>query len=202
MSRLALSVLIVWLAACGDDSGGSEVSQLLKRSRRVIEKVCACSTDSDCSVDEERVACAEGVLRRYESDLADYASCANDAYDNLEPCIDAAECEEVTILDCFEEHEPAAVCDPPPGGLDERIDDEIDDECPSDLECFDGTTARGSYCDGDSECADGSDEEGCVSEERFTCLNGNEISVSWRCDGEDDCGDGSDENPTQCANGT
>jgi hypothetical protein len=200
MSRLAISALVVCLAACGDDSESTDFSQLLKISRRVVEKVCACSSDADCLVDEARVACAHGVLRRHESELTEYAACARDTYVELEACIDDARCNESIILDCVVELEPAAVCEPLPAGLDDRIEDEIDDECPADIECDSGATARGNYCNGNAECADGSDELDCSrDEEQFTCLNGTEVAVSYVCDGVDDCRDNSDENPAQCS---
>jgi hypothetical protein len=193
----------VWLAACGDDGEGGKTARAIEAERRVFEKVCACFPDEDCEVDEERVACVKRVVGRHEGELARYLSCVSDAYSKLESCVDDAACSETAITSCYEEIGPTSLCeDEISDEVDDRIEDEIDDECPSDLDCLDGSTARGSFCDGEAECADGSDEDFCSSEEQFTCLNGNEISVSWRCDGEDDCGDNSDENPTQCANGT
>jgi hypothetical protein len=201
MSRLGI-VALALLAACGDDGDGSELSRLIASSQRISDKLCACFPDDYCSSedDDERVACTTRVVRRYEGELAPWSSCASDASVELESCIEAAECDEDIIYDCFDEVGPTAVCDPVPDELEDRVDDEVADACPYELDCFDGTTAEGSYCDGDAECADGSDEQGCASdEEQFTCLNGNQVPVSYVCDAIDDCGDDSDENPAQCS---
>ena len=202
MSRLAISALVMWLVACGDDGEGAQTARVVEAERRVFEKVCACFPDEDCEIDEERVACAKRVIGRHESEITAYLACVSDAYAGLESCVDDAACSETEITGCYEDLGPSELCeDEISDEVDDRIEEEIDDECPGDIECTDGTTGRGSYCNGDAECADGSDEDFCISEEQFTCLNGDDVSVDYVCNGEDDCGDNSDENPAQCSSG-
>jgi len=195
----AIGVLLPWAAACGGDDGDAEtVSAFFASAYRVSDIVCTCDTVNECRFDEEARACAEGVVQRHASEVSSWLDCANEVYLELEPCIANASCEQETIEACFDQHDVEQRCGEVDEALDQAIEDEIDRECPVDIDCADGSRAPGNFCDGVAECADESDESFCESEDQFTCLNGEQVSVSWVCDGIDDCGDNSDENPAQC----
>jgi hypothetical protein len=199
-------MLLPWAAACGDDGGDGDgdnqaVSTFFASSKRINNALCTCSTEPDCGFEDETRACTERVVQRHASEVSAFLECVNDVYAELEPCIERASCEPDPVDTCFDQHDIEDQCGDVDDALDEAIEDEIDRECPTDLDCADGSSARGSFCDDVPQCADGSDEDFCESEDQFTCLNGEQVSVSWVCDGADDCGDNSDENPTQCASG-
>jgi len=200
-AAFALAGLTSCFVACGDDGddGAGTVSSIFASIGRINDARCECESNLACDEDDSaELACTERVVKRHAGQLGSILTCINEGYAELESCITNASCDEAVTDMCYEQLDLEELCEPIPAAIDEAIEDEVDIECPYDIECADGSSALGNYCDGVAECQDASDEDFCDDGQEFTCLDGEQVSASWVCDGFADCRDGSDENPTQC----
>jgi hypothetical protein len=165
---LLLAALSVPVASCEGDggdggSGGDPIGQLFAAARRLTEKTCSCNASS-CNADVEYSACLERVYRDHEAEVVPYVDCALDQYAAVERCLDETSCGDDASRACYSAFD-SNECAEPPEMTNVVIMEQAQHECSYEIDCNDGTTARGNFCDGELECTDGTDEDAELCEE-------------------------------------
>lgn len=123
--KLGLLFAIV-LGACGGGDGASDsFDSYVASYNRVIDAVCACSSDAaaceaDLAWSSAEISCLRGVVEDNEDVLDEPLNCIADASRDMASCVEALDCTDQAGFEaCSNAFEAAAdACPEPPADVD------------------------------------------------------------------------------------